>query len=174
LPRNLLNRAGFRVFIFMSCTGASDIGLFATGLWTNIGQPSDISALTISGFVAQPSTLGALNAYIGTCYSGDGVNVCPDLDEGSFAIIGLMYLQSYYMSLMRANAGAGGTLRLVELREGDSTIRWVNASEIAKTYSAAAKDAASQLKYLVKAYNNNSQGGNTPRAIDFPLIINGG
>lgn len=157
----------------MSCTGdASDIGLFSTGLWQSLGSPDDISSIYISGYVTLPSTLGTLNAYIASCYSGvSGAYVCPDLDYGSFAIIGMIFTQGYYLNLMKANAGAGGaqklTQQLIELSEGDSRIRWTNPGELAKVYLQAAQDAQAQLKYLVKAYNDNSQGGNIPRSINY-------
>lgn len=164
----------------MSCSGdASDIGLFATGLWQTLGAPDDLSALYISGYVGLPSTLGQLNAYIGSCYSGmDGIYVCPDMDNGSFAIVGQMFTQAYYLNLMRANAGAGGAMsRVMELQEGDSRLKWVSSAELAKVYLQAAKDAQIQLKYLVKAYNDNSQGANEARDVEYPsfgLPYNGG
>jgi hypothetical protein len=160
----------------MSCTGegATDIGNWATGLWTNIGMPSTLSALTISGYVPQSFTLGQLNAYIGQCYSGvSGAYVCPNLDDGSFAILAQMFLKSYYMQLMQANAGAGGVVRIAhEIREADRSIKWVNQSEIAKTYLSASQAAEKTLNNLVRNYVNNSLGGNVPKSVSFMNLDN--
>jgi hypothetical protein len=160
----------------MSCTGegAGDIGQWATGLWTNIGMPPTLSALTISGYAAQSFTLGQLNAYIGQCYSGvSGAYVCPNLDDGSFAILAQMFLRSYYLQLMQANAGAGGATRIVlDIKEADRQIRWQNGSEIAKTYLAASQSAEKTLNNLVRNYVNNSLGGNIPKSVDYLSIDN--
>ncbi len=153
----------------MSCTGqGDDIGQWATGLWVSIGSPSAISALSISGYAAQSFALGQLNAYTSLCYSGvSGAYVCPNLDDGSFAILGQMFLYSYYMQLMNSSAGAGGTRMVQRIADGDSRIEWVNSSELAKTYLAAANLAQKNLNNLVRNYVNNSLGGNAPRSVDF-------
>jgi hypothetical protein len=168
----------------MSCTGngAQDIGDFSTGIWISFGQPYEISPLTISGWVCQKTTLGALNAYIGTCYSGAVYGtgspynsyVCPDLDDGSFAILESMYRETYYQQLMRSVGGAGGVQPVVQaLSEGDSKIQWVNASELAKTYSAAWKQAIDNRRILIRNYIKNSLGGNIARSVNYYTIDNG-
>lgn len=153
----------------MSCTGqGDDIGQWATGLWVSIGSPSAISALTISGYVAQSFAIGQLNAFTSQCYIPvSGAYVCPNLDDGSYAILGQMFLYSYYMQLMNASAGAGGTRSVQVIKDGDSVIQWTNASELAKTYLAAAALAKKDLDNLVRNYVNNSLGGNVPRSVDF-------
>ncbi len=159
----------------MSCTGdASYIGNWATGLWTTIGSPANLSALVISGYAVQSFTLGRLDAYIGLCHSGiSGAYVCPDLDDGSLAIISQMFLQSYYQQLMLSVMGAGGAIKAMqEVRDGDSVIRWVNASELAKTYLKASKDAENTLNNLVRNYVNNSLGGNMPKDVSYLNIDN--
>lgn len=156
----------------MSCTGqGEDIGLWATGIWVTIGSPSAISSLTISGYAAQSFNIGRLNAFTSQCYIGvSGAYVCPNLDDGSFAILQQMFLQSYYMQLMNANAGAGGTRSVQEIVDGDSRITWTNQSELAKTYLAAANQAEKTLNNLVRNYVNNSLGGNLPRDVSFYSI----
>ncbi len=158
----------------MSCTGqGGDIGQWATGIWVSIGSPSAISALSISGYAAQSFAIGQLNAYTAQCYIPvSGAYVCPNLDDGSFAILGQMFLYSYYMQLMNSSAGAGGARMVQEIVDGDSRIRWVNGSELAKTYLAAAQTAQKNLNNLVRNYVNNSLGGNAPRSVDLYNIDN--
>ncbi len=158
----------------MSCTGqGDDIGQWATGIWVNIGSPSAISALSISGYAAQSFAIGQLNAYTAQCYIPvSGAYVCPNLDDGSFAILAQMFLYSYYMQLMNANAGAGGTRLVQVIKDGDSVLQWTNASELAKTYLAAAQTAQKNLNNLVRNYVNNSLGGNAPRSVNYFDIDN--
>ena len=160
----------------MSCTGlgAADIGNWATGIWINLGAPSSLSALTISGYATQNFTIGKLNAYTALCYSGvSGTYICPDLDDGGFAILEQMFLQSYYLQLMQANGGAGGTTRIVaSIADGDSKIVWQNGVAMAKVYLEASQTATKNLNNLVRNYNNQSQGGNLPRDVSYYNIDN--
>lgn len=158
----------------MSCTGqGDDIGAWATGIWITIGSPSAISALSISGYAPQSFTIGRLNAFTSQCYVGvSGAYVCPNLDDGSFAILAQMFLQSYYMQLMNSVAGAGGTRVVQQVTDGDSRIQWTNASELAKTYLAAAQTAEKTLNNLVRNYVNNSLGGNAPRSVNYLNLDN--
>lgn len=158
----------------MSCTGASDIGLFATGLWESLGNPTDVSALTISGWVYQTNTLGTLNNLIDTCYTGGNGYVCPDLTNTEYSILGAMYQVQFYRNRANALAGtAGTTLSWYRLREGDSDIARANPSEMMKTFQKMAKEANDELNKMVSYYNKQSQGGNVPRSVDFYNVSNG-
>jgi len=157
-------------------SSSTEIGIWATGVWLDLGSPANISALTLSGYAIAPSTLGRLNNFIGACYSGSGwagpgsvnYDVVPDLTDPELAIINAMYLVSYYNGLSQATMGAGGsTIPWQSLKEGDSTITRASAPAIGKTYADMAKDAMANLKYLVNVYINNSQGGNTPRSVNY-------
>lgn len=158
----------------MSCTGdASDIGLWATGLWTTLGQPSDVSALTISGWASQSFTVGALNAYTNQCYSGiSGAYVCPDLNQADFAILGAMYAVQFYNFRAQAMAGAGGVEKTwTELRDGDSVMRRSSPGELMKAYVAMANEAAKTLRNLVAFYNDYLQNGTLPHSVLYPTVI---
>lgn len=170
-------------------SSSQEIGLWSTGLWIDLGQPSNISSLTISGYAVAPNTLGRLNNFIGTCYSGSGYagpgtynfDTVPDLTDQELAIIGAMYSVGYYNSLVQAAMGAGsavaasaGGLPWAMIKEGDSQISRPNIAAIGATYANLAKEATAQLKYLTNVYIANSQGGNTPRSVLYlnPPIYN--
>lgn len=154
---------------------------WATGLWVDIGQPSNVAVTTISGYAIQPGTLGKLNSLIGTCFSGSGYagttgtanfQIGPWIADTELAIIGQMYLVSYYRSLAQATMGVGGnTIPWSMLREGDSTIQRSSPVNIGKEYREMAKDANEQLNYLVTAYSANSQGASVPRTVDYPSEV---
>jgi len=167
-----------------TCTGnASDLGLLATGLWqNNLGSPSSISSLTISGWFSQDYVVGALNAKISTCYSGSnggsGVNwaicdgVSGSLDGGSLNILGLQYLVTYWQGKVAGAAGAGGISDLFTvLKEGDSVVQKVSPAELMKVYSSMVKEANAQLNYAVAEYVQNSQGSRLGREVSFPSIL---
>lgn len=158
------------------------IGNWASGVWTDLGQPPNLSALTISGYAVAPNTLGRLNNFIGTCYSGSGYSgigsvdfdVIPDLTDQELAIVGALYNVSYYNGLVQAAMGAGsaipasmGGLPIATVREGDSTIAKANPAAIGAAYAGLAKEANAQLKYLVNVYIQNVLGAGTPRNVMF-------
>lgn len=168
----------------MSCNVL--VGNWASGVWTDLGQPPNVSSLTISGYAVSPNTLGRLNNFIGTCYSGSGYagpgtvdyDVVPDLTDQELAIVGALYSVSYYNGLVQAAMGAGsaiaasmGGLPFVSLREGDSQIVRANPAAIGVAYANLAKEANSQLKYLVNVYIQNTLGGNTPRDVEYASLI---
>lgn len=165
------------------------IGNWASGVWIDLGQPPNVSALTISGFAVAPNTIGRLNNLIGTCYSGSGYagpgtvdyDVVPDLTDQELALTNALYLVSYYNGLVQGAMGAGATISAgaggmpwQQIREGDSTISRPNIAAIGATYVGLAKEANAQLKYLVNAYRENVLGSNTPRNVMFlnPPIYN--
>lgn len=162
----------------MSCNVL--IGQWASGVWQDLGSPASVSALTISGYAVSPNTLGRLNNFIGTCYSGSGYSgigsndfdVVPDLTDQELAIEGQLYLVSYYNALAQSVMGAGATLspaqgglQWQQLREGDSVVTRPNLAAIAKVYTDASKEAMAQLKYLVNVYITQVQGSATPRNV---------
>jgi hypothetical protein len=161
-------------------SSTSGISQFSTGLWLDLGQPTDLSALSISGWVTQPQTLGRLNSYVGTCYTGIGYtgsnswdyDVGPDLTNGDYSILGQMFMVTYYNQLVRKCAGAGGTQKIVQsLAEGDSRVQYVNAADLARVYTENVKEATKTLNYLVNTYNTNSQGAYDPRSVNYYTIL---
>lgn len=165
-----------------TCTGAEgagSLGTLASGLWLNsLGQPTSISALSISGYFAQNYVVGQLNAKISTCYSGSnggsGANwaICPNLDDSELAILGYIYLSTYWIQKVASAAGAGGISdTFTVLREGDSSIQRTSPAELMKIYSAMARQANEQLNYLTNEYIRNGQGSVLPRSIEMPTII---
>lgn len=162
-----------------TCTGgAESLGILASGIWSNnLNSPSNISALTISGWFSQDYVVGALNAKISTCYSGSnagsGVNwaICPDIDDGSLNILGLQYLVTYYQGKVAGAAGAGGIENYTSARDGDSAWTRVSPAELMKVYSSMAKEANAQLNYAVAEYVQNSQGSRLARSSDYVSFL---
>lgn len=147
------------------CASSTLIGIWATGVWLDLGAPTNVSALTISGYAVQPSTLGRLNSSIGSCYSGSGYagpgtvnyDVVPALTCQELGLIDLMYRSSYYNGLVQANMGYGGDSRpFMAVAEGDTRISYSNPATIGAVYAKMAQDAQSRLWQYINAYNANS------------------
>lgn len=150
------------------------IGQWANGVWQDLGTPDCLNLLTISGYALQVDTLGRLNARLGTCYvptgaTGDGsldYDIAPDVTSRELAIIGAMYENTYYRHLSMAMMGtSAGTLPVVNVREGDSSVSLANPVSIGKEYKDMAKDANERLNYLVNAYIGNSS--DSPKSVDY-------
>ena len=142
------------------------IGQFSSGLWLNLGGLSALSALTISGFVVQPGTLGSLNNRLGTSFSGTGYlgtgatfDTVPDITNKELAIVEGLFLVSWYNQLASANMGLGGSsIPWTRIREADESIDRERPSNLGAEYRTMAKDARLYMEYLVGAYNDNARG----------------
>lgn len=145
------------------CTPTDLIGNWATGLWQDLGSPSSVSALTISGYALQPSTLGRLNALINTCFyatgaptGGPNYRICPYMGYAELAMIDAMYRSSLYSQWATSMMGISqDTLAWTALAEGDSRIARNGTANIGKEYREMAKDAVTTLNYLANAYEIN-------------------
>lgn len=160
-------------------SSVTGIGLFSSGLYLDLGSPTDLSVSSISGWVTQPQTIGKLNSYISTCfqptgYTGAGSwnnDVTPDLGNEEYAILAAMYNVSYYNQLVRKLAGAGGTQRILQsTSEGDSKVTFVSNADLARIYIDNAKEATKTLNYLVNNYNVNIAENSAPRSVDHYTI----
>ncbi len=161
------------------------IGMWASGIWqVDLGASPYVSALTISGFAIQPSTLGLLNSYLGLCFSGSGYSgagsvnydVVPDIGQEELAIVEQLYLISYYNSLANATMGQGGDnvggLPYTTIRDdGGLALGRANPAAIGLAYISQAKEAVANMRYLVNNYINNVQGANTPRSVSYPDLV---
>lgn len=157
----------------MSTPSNTLIGLWATGLWTFLGQPPTLSALTISGYAVQPGTIGTLNARLQTCFSGTGFmgtgapfDVVPGYGYSELAILGDLFQIGWYNQLAFSTMGAGGSaIPWTRLREADSSIDRANPANIGKEYREMAKDANLRVNYLIGAYLDGERG--TAAVIDY-------
>lgn len=149
------------------------IGNFASGLWLNLGSLSALSALTISGFVVQPSTLGSLNNRLGTSFSGTGLlgtgvtfDTVPDITNRELAIVEGLFLVSWYNQLASASMGLGGSsIPWVSLKEADESITRERPANLGAEYRTMAKEARLYMEYLVGAYVDGDRG--TSFSVDY-------
>lgn len=153
-------------------SSATLIGLFATGLWQDLGSPSSLSAITISGYVLQPNTLGRLNNMIGTCYSGSGFmgtgtvfDVYPPITNRQLALVDGMFRVNWYSQLATAMMGLSQDgIGWESIREGDSSIKRPATTNLGKEYRELARQTQEQLNYLANSYAIDE---NLVRSVDY-------
>lgn len=155
------------------------LAIWSTGVWQTLGSPPNISALTISGYAVQPSTLGTLNSYLDTCFSGSGYagpgtvnyDTVPDLTENELAITNELFLTSYYQGLAQATMGYGGdSIPWTNARDGDQSITRGSPAAIGANYLKAANDSRLRMDRLITAYIN-SNGTYSPRQVLLPGLV---
>lgn len=141
-------------------------------MWQDLGSPDGVSALTISGYAVQTSTLGKLNNLLGTCFSGSGwmgtgapFDVAPAYHNAELAIVEGLFRVGYYSQLATTMMGVSqATVGWTSLAEGDSRISRANTAYLGKEYREMAKDAQATLNYLANAYATDRWG---PGSVDY-------
>jgi hypothetical protein len=155
----------------MSNYSSSNIGIFAEGMYNDLGQPSGLTASAISGWAIQPNVLGKLNNLTNKCYYATGdtamgisykYDVYPALTEKEFGLLDPLYRINYYQNLVRSIAGANGVTKIVQsISEGDQKITFANMTEMAKVYNESIKEETKRLNYLANAYEDNQKIAST-------------
>ena len=130
---------------------ANEIGTLASGIFVSeFDSDSTITSIaSISGWLQH--NIGLLNTYIYSNYSGEN----PGFEDEEKAIFTQLYLAEYYKRLSRSalRGVIADTNSLVEVSEGDTTVRFANKGEIGKTYRGLSRDAYDEAKKLIHAYN---------------------
>ena len=133
---------------------ATDIGLFASGIYENLGNPSNTSVAFISGWLG--SNIGQLNISIESAYTSipaSGI-ILPALGVDEVSVYEQMFNQKFYTQAANSNLGASA-YDWSEITEEGSTVRRVSKNEIAKTYLSLAKESKDQVIKLTHLYRKN-------------------
>jgi hypothetical protein len=128
-----------------------------SGLATKIFQTefeSDTGAVPRSYIQAWlESNLGLLNTRINTSYSG----ISAELDLESSAIYKEMYMSHYYRkqsrNALRGLVGNSDGADVLSIRDGNSSVSFVNKNEVSKVYKSLADDCDSKVEKLAHQYN---------------------
>lgn len=129
----------------MSVIGDLASGIFTTEFDSNTGMASISS---ISGWLQH--NLGLLNVYLNTDFTGTD----PAFADEEKAIFTNLYMGHYYsrqaQNVLRNIATDNNGL--LEVTEGDTTIRLTNKNEISKTYRSLSRDYYEEAKKLTHSY----------------------
>jgi glutathionyl-hydroquinone reductase len=126
-----------------------------------------MSVSYISGKLVSDSFLGKLGSLTYKCYSGVSGCIQPALDNGEQNIYSLLFLGDYYNKQVSQYIGAAGVKRVINVKEGDSSITLQNSNESAKIIKTLAKDYHEQAKEMADLYN---RGQATARDVQFYTI----
>jgi|TARA_R110001592_G_scaffold174896_1_gene413861 hypothetical protein len=99
------------------------------------------------------NNLGELNNLIYQDFSGAGAA----LDIEAQSIHKELYLHNYYnkqtRNALRGIASAANDDKILSLKDGESSVTFVNRNEVAKVYRGLANDSKANLDGLVAKYN---------------------
>jgi len=129
----------------MSVIGDLASGIFDTEFDSNTGATSISS---ISGWLQH--NLGMLNVYLNTDFSGTD----PEFADEENAIFTNLYMGHYYkkQALNALRGIASDANSLLEVTEGDTTIRLTNKNEVSKNFRGISNDYFEEAKKLMHNY----------------------
>lgn len=127
----------------------------ASGIYEDLGNPSDISVASISSWIK--NNIGLVNNKIFTNYEITGDlfidNNCPDDEEK--VLINEAYNTYYYGKLITSNLGAAGFTTVQEVDSDGAKVKMVNKTELAKVYKDLKKQSQENFDNLVSIYRFN-------------------
>ena len=129
----------------MTVIGDLASGIFETEFDSNTGAASISS---ISGWLQH--NIGLLNTYLNTDFSGQD----PAFEDEEKAIYTNLYMGHYYkkQALNTLRGIASDTNGLLEVTEGDTTVRLTNKNEVSKNFRAISRDYFDEAKKLIHNY----------------------
>lgn len=152
----------------MSCPAY--INALSQLIWNDLNQPADQTPSYIQTKLISPGYVGKLNVLTSECFAVSGSVITPELPIAAQAVYSMMYVTDYYTT--KLNQALGGLLPgngAVELAEGDSRIRFVNPTEVARMYKEMQKQTNEQLQLVLASYRSDKA---LPTSVNYPLIVN--
>ncbi len=145
-----------------STPGMMWLGNWASGVWQYaLGEPTNISALSISGWAAATYNLGKLNIALQECHSGLSGYIYPPLNTDELGYYEKLYMVGYFNSLARTSVAGNN---LLGTKDGDAAINFVSTASIAKNFFEMAKEANLELNYIASNYRSND---NLARSVNY-------
>lgn len=99
------------------------------------------------------NNLGQLNTLIYQDFSGANA----DLDTEAQAIYRELYLYNYYnkqsRNALRGITSLSGESSILSIRDGESSVSFVNRNEVSKVYRGLSNDSKAKIDQLVASYN---------------------
>lgn len=129
------------------------VATIADEIYRELDEPSDASIPSISFWLT--SNIGKLNNIIDTDYVIEGGEIVPELGEEEKSIFKLMYEIHYYTRQVNKNLGAAAYTSILEVKEGNRSVRRANKTEVAKSYRGLIADLNDDLEAQVLNYKMN-------------------
>jgi hypothetical protein len=129
-----------------------------------------VSHSQISGWLS--TNVGKLNALLHTNFTGEN----PSIDDAAANIFYLQYMSAYNTKAARnalrgilSNSSNGDNI--LSVSDGDNRISFVNKKEVAKEFSAAAKELTEEINKL--AYNYTLYAAQPLQVVGAETFISG-
>jgi hypothetical protein len=122
----------------------------ANNIFEELGSPTGCQVSFINSWLI--NNIGDLNVKLGTDLSFTGL--VTGLNTEQAVIHKLLFNHYYYGRQAQMNLGANG-YSIMQIREGDSSVRVVTKTELAKEYTALQKQTASEIEKSLKLYRLN-------------------
>lgn len=133
--------------------------------YSDLLETSDTSVVKILSWLI--AHIGDLNIRLSTKIVIAGNDASPELTDAQAAVYIVIYLYNYYIRQMNASMGAA-QFSVIEVGEGDSTVRYVNKNEIAKNFRGLAADTLANLNKVCLEYKQNTA---LPVSLNNPYLM---
>lgn len=134
-----------------------EILALSSGIYQDLGSPSNISVGYISGYLTSSGNLGDLNNKLSVRFGWTGSSPCivsfdtnQPMDSDEQSIYALVFKDQFYQQAS-SNALAG-TAQWTKLVEGDSSISRDGAAAISKAYQSMAEANLKRLRLAIQDY----------------------
>ena len=121
------------------------------------GDTGIATVAAVSGWLFE--NLGKLNTYIYTDFAGDGATgTYGQIDTEAQNILKELYLNNYYKKEARnalrgiVSSSVSGD-NILSLKDGESSVTFVNRNEVSKVYRGLANDSLANIERLSASYN---------------------
>lgn len=140
----------------------------ADEIFRELDEPADCSIPKIAFWLQ--TNVGQLNLKLGTSVAVENGTLSEDLSLAAQSIFKSLFKIDYLKRQINKNLGAAAYTTIMEVKEGNRTVKRTNKNDIAKNYQIA-KDAEERaLAGLVSAYKQNSFGGGDYNYVPNPIL----
>jgi hypothetical protein len=147
---------------YMSCELLSGI---SSGIWLNLGEPSDLAVSTIYAKIASSGMLGQLDVAINGChYFNESGCVVPSFTAEELGMYEQLYYISHYMKKANQTQSSVTSNYWVSLAEADTKITKANPNTATVNWTILYKDAKQSFDDMVSSYRANNS---LARSVDF-------
>lgn len=127
----------------------------ANEIFIELEEPSDLTIPSISFYLQ--TNIGKLNGLLDISVVIVDGDFSPALNSEEQVIYKQLFEVYYYGKLLKKSLGASAydTNSIIEVKEGNRTVKKMNKNEVAKTLRQVKKDAEETLLMLVGVYRHN-------------------
>lgn len=129
----------------------------ADEIYAELDSPSDTSPTAIAAWLV--ANIGQLNTLLNLEVTVESGQFVPELGLDEKDIFKQLYFVKYYDRKVNSNLGAASMdAGILEITEGNRTVRMVNRNEVSKVFGSQKREAYELLLELVNFYKINRSG----------------